>query len=72
MGYDVCMDKLKQYIKEHGTGDLARKVGVTLQCVRDWKNGAYKPLPGVAIRIEHATEGAVTRHDLYPDLWPPA
>ena len=64
------MDKLITYIKEHGTGDLARKLEVSHQCVRDWKRGAYLPKPDKAPAIERITGGAVTRHDLYPDLWP--
>jgi len=33
--------------------------------------GATRPGPEMAIKIEHATDRAIRRSDLRPDLWPP-
>ncbi|MHB1024036.1 MAG: YdaS family helix-turn-helix protein [Acidobacteriaceae bacterium] len=66
------MEKLKQYLQTHPTGPLARSTGVSLQAVRLWKAGRCHPSPAMALRIEAATCGEVSRSDLYPDLWPVA
>ena len=66
------MDKLITYIVTHSEADLAKRIGVSKQSVNLWKLGHTRPSPQRALDIERATEGAVTRHDLYPDLWPPA
>lgn len=57
---------------------LAVKVGVTQGAVSQWKNwldGASENAVRVsaerAIEIEAATSGAVTRHELRPDIFDP-
>ncbi|OGT30437.1 MAG: hypothetical protein A3E87_01755 [Gammaproteobacteria bacterium RIFCSPHIGHO2_12_FULL_35_23] len=46
---------------------VARAVGVTQQTVYLWD---YVPAHHV-LKVEAATNGAVTRHELRPDLYPP-
>lgn len=54
--------------------ELARALGMSAgyltQIATGW-NGR-KPSPELAMRIEAATAGAVSRSDLRPDIWPPA
>lgn len=50
---------------------LARKLGVTPGLVSHWYNGRVTLLPEWALRIERATEGAVRRDELLPELFAP-
>lgn len=49
-------------------GKLARLIGVSRQRVGQLVAGDRIPAE-LAIKIEQATNGAVTRADLRPDLW---
>lgn len=52
---------------------LARAVGVTHPAVVRWVKGLSRPSPiQTCERIEKATGGAVTRHELRPDVFGPA
>lgn len=51
----------------NGEAELARALGVTPQAVNQW---SVAPALRV-IAIEKATSGAVTRHKLRPDIYPP-
>lgn len=53
-----------------GQSALAGKLGRKQQHVWFWLNEAKKLPPEVAIGIETATGGAVTRHELRPDIYP--
>lgn len=47
--------------------EVARKFGLSREAIRKWK----KQVPaGRVLRIEKLTNGAVTRHELRPDLYP--
>jgi DNA-binding transcriptional regulator YdaS (Cro superfamily) len=70
MVYYQGMEKLKTYIKTHPKAPFARAVGVSTQALYSWAAGKYAPSPAMALRIEAATCGEVSRSDLYPDLWP--
>jgi DNA-binding transcriptional regulator YdaS (Cro superfamily) len=49
-----------------GTGKLAAALGIKSQAVSQWRR-----VPGErVIAVERATGGAVTRHELRPDLYP--
>lgn len=49
-----------------GPAELARRFGVTVQAVSQWKVA-----PSLRVlAIEEATGGEVSRHDLRPDLYP--
>ena len=55
-----------------GQAGLARRIGTKQQNVAYWRN-ARKGVPAeMAAAIEEAVEGAVTRHDLRPDVFGPA
>lgn len=47
--------------------DLAKMLGVTESAVSQWKRVPYQR----AVEIEAATNGAVTRYDLRPDVFGP-
>lgn len=52
-----------------GQKALAEKVGVSPSFVFQWLRGD-RPVPAArCIAIEHACQGAVTRHDLRPDVF---
>ena len=49
---------------------LAEKIGVNQQLVSYWRNGSVNGVPPrFALAIEKATDGAVKRADLRPDIW---
>ena len=52
-----------------GPQALANALGVSIQRVVNWRNRGRVPAAWAA-RIEAATHGAVTRHDLRPDIYP--
>ncbi len=56
---------------EHAGGQqaLAEKVGVRYQAVQKWIRAKRVPAERV-LAIEEATGGAVSRHDLRPDIYP--
>lgn len=61
-----------------GQAKLAEMIGVTAQAVNQWVSGA-RPLPAERVlSIERATvdpetgEPKVTKHELRPDIYPPA
>jgi DNA-binding transcriptional regulator YdaS (Cro superfamily) len=54
-----------------GQTALARALGLRQSTVRTWLERGSMRDPRHAIKIEQATNGAVTRSDLFPDLWPP-
>ena len=49
---------------------LAEKIGVNQQLVSYWLHGAVNGVPPrFALLIEKATDGAVKRAELRPDIW---
>jgi len=71
MRYDAGMDKLKIYLDQQKPGPLARKLGVSLQALRNWKQGINYPSPANAMLLDEVSGGLVSKSELYPDLWPP-
>ena len=63
--------QLKKYLSEVGLTqvEFAAKLEVTPGAVWQWING-YGIAPENALKIERATEGRVTRHELRPDIYP--
>lgn len=53
-----------------GQSALARKLRVQQKHVWNWLNRQRQVPGGRVIDIERATDGAVTRHELRPDLYP--
>lgn len=64
---------LDQAIRSAGSqSELARRIGVNQQNISHWLNKANGTVPAEqVIPIETATDGAVTRHQLRPDIYPP-
>ena len=62
---------LKTYRAAHDKtlADLAAEVGSAAATISRIENGKWIPSPELAIRLEGATKGAVTRRELRPDLW---
>lgn len=58
--------------KRNRPGVIAAKLGVSLQTLRNWKHGVYRPEPRFAPMIEKISEGKVKKSDLFPELWRPA
>ena len=48
---------------------FAGMVGVSQGLIWQWINGRQKVTAERAIQIERATDGAINRHDLRPDLF---
>jgi len=71
IGYFVLMTKLNAIERAiqavGGQKNLAKMMGVSKQAVTKWR----KKVPAERVlKIESATNGAVTRHELRPDLYP--
>lgn len=65
---------LNTYFKEKGRrGELAASLGLSAAYLWQLASGwdERKPSPQLALRIEEATGGDVTRHDLRPDIFGP-
>lgn len=62
---------LKKYRKKRSLSqqDLAALIGVTQGCIGHIENGRRLPSPQLAVHIEAATNGAVKRSHLRPDLF---
>lgn len=65
------MHKIETYrkLKEMSQAALGRIVGVSGQHIHLIESGARLPSPELAKKIEAATDGLVTRHQLRPDIW---
>lgn len=63
---------LKRAVEIVGSqGKLARAVGVSQPAINNRLQGKTDVMSGeMAIAIERATDGQVSRSDLRPDLWP--
>jgi DNA-binding transcriptional regulator YdaS (Cro superfamily) len=48
-----------------GPAELARKLGVTVQAISNWRRCP----PTRALAVEHASGGIVKRHQLRPDVF---
>nr|EDZ38295.1 MAG: Hypothetical protein CGL2_11278001 [Leptospirillum sp. Group II '5-way CG'] len=65
--------KLNEYMRELTRSqkeDLAGRVGTSLNYLFQLSGEFSVPGPKIALRIEHATGGQVTRHELRPDIYP--
>lgn len=63
---------LRTYLTESecSQGELARRINVTPGLVWQWLHGRRRIAAEQVLKIESATEGRVSRHDLRPDLYP--
>lgn len=61
--------KLKKYLSETTQDDLAEALGVTQGAISQWLSKGRIPAERV-LQIEQATNGAVTRYEMRPDLYP--
>ena len=60
---------LNEFLKTTSQSDLARRLGVTQPLISNWVTGKTRISAERCIEIERATDGAVTRMDLRPDLF---
>jgi len=62
---------IKTYLAKSGEtqSSFAAKVGCTQGAVWQWINGRTSPSPLMAVRIEAATEGKITRYQLCPEVF---
>lgn len=61
---------LVDYIKDHGRNALAEAVESVPAYLSQIAHGHRKASPKLALAIERATGGAVSRHELRPDIYP--
>ena len=64
---------LKTYFADSGVSqsELASRIGVSPSLISQWLSG-HRPIAAEqVIPIERATGGAVKRHELRPDIYPP-
>lgn len=73
---NIRLMELRQYIEKNGGQTaLANKISVSQGMVWQWlqwlddKNKGTRITAERALEIERATEGAVTRHELRPDIY---
>lgn len=64
--------KLSDYLSQSGLSmqAFADEIGLSYEGVRLIVKGQRMPAPKTVFRIEKVTDGAVSRSDLRPDLWP--
>lgn len=61
---------LKDYLKERGSQTkLASQIGCAVVTIHQLKEGKLAPSAKMALSIERATNGQVTRKDLRHDDW---
>mgnify|MGYP000468095846 CR=1 FL=1 len=65
--------KLKDYFDQTGEtySALGQRVEASSQNIGRIVRGLRQASPALALRIERATDGAVTRQELRPDIYPP-
>ncbi|HMU15864.1 MAG TPA: YdaS family helix-turn-helix protein [Thauera aminoaromatica] len=65
---------LQTYLETHkvSQSEFARRLGITPGLVWQWLNGVRPISATKVIPIETATAGAVCRHELRPDIYPPS
>jgi DNA-binding transcriptional regulator YdaS (Cro superfamily) len=63
--------KLTDYLKTTTQLELAKAIGVSQAMIAHWISGRHIVKAERALEIEAATRGAVTRHELRPDIWGP-
>ena len=61
---------LAAYLARHGISrkQFGQQIGVTGGAVSHWITGRYDPSPELALKVERATRGEVTRQELLPEL----
>ena len=67
---------MNKYIKKSikivgGQSKLASKIGTVQQVIYSWLHDIYRVSPSFCLKIERVTKGAVKRHELRPDIFPP-
>lgn len=62
---------IPQYLRKEGLTqtEFARRLGVSSAAVSQWVNKARKISPRKAKLIEEATDGAIKRGDLLPEVF---
>lgn len=63
-------DWIRTHTPEQRT-EAARRAGTSLGHLWQLAGGHRRASPDLAKRLEAATDGAVTRSDLRPDIWEP-
>lgn len=61
---------LSEYSEKHGRAELAEALKTSPAYVSQLASGHRRITAEMAIKIERATNGEVTRHELRPDLYP--
>jgi DNA-binding transcriptional regulator YdaS (Cro superfamily) len=66
------MNKLQSFIDEFGGAELAKRLRVSKGTVSHWRHGRFQVSASRCREIEDISGGAVTVHDLRPDIFGPA
>lgn len=65
------MNEISPWDRINGS-DLARQIGKSKQTVSHWRTGRYRVPAEMCRRIQEATGGVLSVHDLRPDIFGPA
>lgn len=60
---------LKTYLQHHTQTSLAKRLGCSQGLISQWLAGTTRVSAEKAKEVEAATDGAVTRHELRPDIF---
>ena len=63
---------LQDYCSKYSQSHLARLLKVYPTHIHAYLHGQRRMTAEMALRLESATDGEISRSDLRPDLWPPA
>jgi len=65
------MNKFHAFIDQFGAARLAARLEVSKGTVSHWRSGRHKPDARRCRRIASLSEGAVSVHDIRPDIFGP-
>ncbi|MCP5197687.1 MAG: helix-turn-helix domain-containing protein [Gammaproteobacteria bacterium] len=63
--------ELLKSVLPHKQVDAAKLLKVTQPAIHKWLTGKSRPSPRMAVAIEQATGGRVTRYELLPEIFGP-
>jgi DNA-binding transcriptional regulator YdaS (Cro superfamily) len=65
------MNKFHAFLDQVGASALAKELGVSEGAISHWRSGRHQMSPTRCRQIETISRGAITVHDLRPDVFGP-